>query len=266
MRFNKLSLLGKISVGFAAGLMLTACSSTTSSLPPPVDNSSVGTGGHAAKFPHFLGREQYPDFVDLIPAPPAEGTPLFKNDVKVYKETRKYRGSERWEEAAVTASLAPEIMTAFFNPVMSKEISKDSTPWTYYVISRCIGDAIDGGTRPLKNHYKRTRPFVYFKERTCSTKEDDDKHVNSGSFPSGHTAYGQLLAFILAEIDPTHQTDIIRKGLEYGDNRVICGFHWQSDVDTSRKIAGFVNARLHADKDFMEALTKAKAEFAAPAK
>ena len=134
--------------------------------------------------------------------------------------------------------------------------------WECQLIKRVIGDAIDGGTRTPKKFYQRTRPYVYFGDRTCSTQEDDDKHVKSGSYPSGHSAYGYLVSLILAEINPANQDAIYQSGIKYGYNRVVCGFHWQSDVEMGRRIAAYINARLHANKEFQEALTYAKAEFA----
>ncbi|WP_406016944.1 hypothetical protein [Succinivibrio sp.] len=73
-------------------------------------------------------------------------------------------------------------------------------------------------------------------------------------------------AKILAEINPANQDEIHKSGIRYGYNRVVCGFHWQSDVEMGRRIAAYINARLHADKDFQRALDNAKAEFAAAKK
>ncbi len=260
-----LRLRGKLilaSLGLVSALSLAACSSDSLDLPPEVDSSRAGTGGSTATYPSFLDKSEYPDYTLFVPAPPKEGSELFRHDVKVYKQTRSFKGTARWSEAAQSAHLDPESISKFFSPVLSRPITKESTPWTYYLIARSSGDAIASGTRGVKRVYMKVRPYVYFKDRTCSTKEDDDKHVNTGSFPSGHASYGQLVALILTEIDPKHQEAILKKGLELGENRVICGFHWQSDVDVGRTIAGYVNARLHADPAFMQALNKAKAEFA----
>ena len=46
-----------------------------------------------------------------------------------------------------------------------------------------------------------------------------------------------------------------------GQSRVICGYHFQSDVDAGRLVASAVVARLHADDNFMKQLNKAKKEF-----
>ena len=47
-----------------------------------------------------------------------------------------------------------------------------------------------------------------------------------------------------------------------GQNRVICGFHWQSDVDWGRTLASYIVAELHTLDNFNKALAEAKEEFA----
>ena len=47
-----------------------------------------------------------------------------------------------------------------------------------------------------------------------------------------------------------------------GESRVICGYHFQSDVDAARLVASAVVARLHADPGFQAQLEKARKEMA----
>jgi acid phosphatase (class A) len=211
----------------------------------------------------FIAKEQYPDFVALVPPPPAEGSYIFANDKKIFKETRKLKDSQIWKDAAKFAEIKPEVLSVYFSPVMSKPITKETTPWTYYVVERLIADVSGGGTKALKKHFKRVRPFVYFNAGTCSTKADEEDHRTTFSYPSTHSTYGQALALVLSEIDPKSQAGIIKKGADYGYFRVVCGFHWQSDVELGRIIASHVVARLHSSPEFMEALNNAKAEYSA---
>ena len=46
-----------------------------------------------------------------------------------------------------------------------------------------------------------------------------------------------------------------------GQSRVICGYHWQSDVDAARVVASAVVATLHTKPAFLQQLEKAKQEF-----
>ena len=70
------------------------------------------------------------------------------------------------------------------------------------------------------------------------------------------------MALVLSEINPERQNEIVKRGFEIGESRVIAGYHYQSDVDNARLLASVTVARLHADKAFMLQLKKAKAEFA----
>lgn len=60
------------------------------------------------------------------------------------------------------------------------------------------------------------------------------------------------------------QTDaILSRGRAFGESRVICGFHWPSDVIEGRFIGAGTVARLQADPVFRAEVKAAKAELAA---
>ncbi len=120
-------------------------------------------------------------------------------------------------------------------------------------------DAGDLATREAKNYYMRTRPFAFFGEETCNPAQQAELSTN-GSYPSGHTSIGWATALVLAEINPERQNEILKRGYDMGESRVICGYHFQSDVDAARLVASAVVARLHADPGFQTQLKKAKEE------
>ena len=122
-------------------------------------------------------------------------------------------------------------------------------------------DAGDLATRSAKKYYNRIRPFKYYNVPTCNSKQEGELSTN-GSYPSGHTTIGWAEALVLAEINPDRQNEILKRGFEMGQSRVICGYHWQSDVDAARVVASAVVARLHANKEFQKCLEAAKKEFA----
>ena len=66
---------------------------------------------------------------------------------------------------------------------------------------------------------------------------------------------------MLAEINPARQDEILRRGYEMGESRVICGYHFQSDVNAAYLTGSAAVARLHADPEFLAQLDKAKKEF-----
>ncbi|MBR7513679.1 phosphatase PAP2 family protein, partial [Mycobacterium tuberculosis] len=62
---------------------------------------------------------------------------------------------------------------------------------------------VDAGlaTYAAKDHYKRTRPFVFYKEKTCFPA-DEASLRSDGSYPSGHTAIGWAWALLLRDRGP----------------------------------------------------------------
>jgi acid phosphatase (class A) len=68
---------------------------------------------------------------------------------------------------------------------------------------------------------------------------------------------------ILSEIAPERQNEIFARGQAYGQSRVVCNVHWQSDVVAGRSTGAAAVARLHANPEFLAALAAAKEEFTA---
>jgi len=117
-------------------------------------------------------------------------------------------------------------------------------------------------TYAAKNHYNRTRPFLWNKAPIC-TPNDREFLEKDGSYPSGHTAIGWGWALILSEISPGETDAILARGLAFGESRNVCNAHWHSDVVQGRVIAAGAVARLHADPVFLADLESARAELAA---
>ena len=68
------------------------------------------------------------------------------------------------------------------------------------------------------------------------------------------------MALILAEVVPARKDAILKRGHEYGMSRVVCGVHWQSDVDAGFLVGSAVVAYLHNVPEFQRLLRLAKAE------
>ena len=109
--------------------------------------------------------------------------------------------------------------------------------------------------------YKRPRPFAVFNEPIC-VPQDADRLRESGAYPSGHASLGWTWALILAELVPERADAIFSRGRAFGDNRVVCGVHWPSDVQAGQTIAAAVVARLHAKPEFVAEMQRARAELA----
>lgn len=210
---------------------------------------------------YYLKNSQAIDSLALLPPPPEVGSILFLNDQAMYEKGRMLRNTERGKQAAADADLAAGGVANAFSEAFGYPITEKDAPEIHKLLTNMIEDAGDLATRSAKEKYMRIRPFAFYGVATCNTK-DQDKLSKNGSYPSGHTSIGWASALVLAEINPENQDSILKRGYELGQSRVICGYHWQSDVDAARIVASSAVATLHSNPEFQKQLQKAKDEFA----
>lgn len=153
----------------------------------------------------------------------------------------------------------PEMLEQFSVP-FGMELSKENTPAIYHALYRGVLTVRLAATKP-KTEYMRKRPYTRFNELTLLPEGEERLRLN-GSYPSGHTVRGWAMALLLCEINPAAQDKILKLGYEWGQSRVIAGYHWQSDVDASRLVAAAGYARLHTNAEFLADIAAARAEFA----
>jgi hypothetical protein len=71
--------------------------------------------------------------------------------------------------------------------------------------------------------------------------------TNSPSFPSGHTTYGYTGAILLGLLVPSRYPQMIARGAEYGNDRILVGAHYAMDVIGGRTLALYDMAHLLAN-------------------
>jgi acid phosphatase (class A) len=218
-----------------------------------VDNHLHGHG--------FLTDQQLPDSLKLLPPPPARNSEIFRNDIAEYKAGRRVQHTDpaRWDLAALDAVATTENLDKVFSAAAGVTINPANTPITFDLLTKVIHDA-GKATDKAKKHYMRKRPFMVYGHPTCDPQADQ-KISHSGSYPSGHASVGWAVALVLIDLLPDERhKEILNRGYEYGQSRVICGAHWQSDVSAGRLVGRAVFARLHTDPAFLKELDEARRE------
>jgi len=210
---------------------------------------------------YFLEISEVANSLEILPSPPEEDSADFEADKERYEWGKAQRNKPRGRQAFDDARLDGDGITKAFSSAFGFEISKSNTPQIEKLIRNMREDAGDLATRHAKNYYMRVRPFVLFNEDTCNPEQQKELSTN-GSYPSGHTSIGWATALVLAEINPERKDKILKRGFEIGESRVICGYHYQSDVNAGRTVASAVVSRLHTNDAFIAQLKKAKKEVA----
>lgn len=208
----------------------------------------------------YLTADEVPNAVYWLPAPPAPGSSQFMYDISQYywgKEQRK--DTLRAQKAIRQAAYENKDMIPIFSEVFWMEISEEKTPAIYKVVDWSVETIRLSATAPKEAH-NRVRPYVYFNEPILVPQDEEELRTN-GSYPSGHTIKAWGMALVLCEINPAAQDALYQLGYEWGQSRVIAGFHWQSDVDASRLLAAACYARLHTCRAFLDDMKAAQKEF-----
>jgi len=248
-------------IGIAAlfALTLGACSTTPAPPVSPVEVGEIRAGSGILN--GYLDRKALPNSLALLPPPPGEGSAQAAADLDTYRATRALRGSPRWNVATQDANLRFPAAADTFACALGVPVSAEATPNLNMLLRRTLTDA-GLATYAAKDHYQRTRPFVALKESTC-TPAEEPALTKDGSYPSGHASLGWAWALILTEVSPERTDALLARGYAFGQSRVICGVHWQSDVVAGRVMGAAAVARLQTDPTFTAQVARAREEVAA---
>jgi acid phosphatase (class A) len=238
-----------------AALLVAACASHAGQVrPSPTDTTST------ARPTGYLTKSALPDSAAMLLPPPAPDSVAFALDRMVADQAQALRDTPRWRLAAQDADLRFPQAAGIYACALEAPIDARNTPHLYTLLQRSLIDAaVAGGA--AKDRYRRQRPFQANGRGTC-TPEDEDKLAHNGSYPSGHSAIGWTWASILAELAPERATALTARARSYGESRLVCNVHWQSDVVAGRSVAAATLAVLHADPAFRADLRAAGEEVA----
>jgi acid phosphatase (class A) len=147
-------------------------------------------------------------------------------------------------------------------PLFGLEITKEGTPEIYSILQDVCASC-DSIYHDAKATFNRQRPYAYYNEGTL-IPEKEEKHRNEGSYPSGHTVFFWTSALLLSDINQTNEAmeKLLARGYEFGQSRVIAGYHWQSDVDAGRMAGSVLYQLIRSHERFIGQLANARAEFA----
>ncbi|GGK73669.1 hypothetical protein GCM10012284_04450 [Mangrovihabitans endophyticus] len=122
------------------------------------------------------------------------------------------------------------------------------------------------GTGAAKNTYAYQRPYVRMGlvgEGGLVRDSSNGSYgglAGDGSFPSGHTYGGYTAGTYLATLLPELAPQILARTSEYGDNRIVLGFHYPLDVMGSRMTGQATVAHRWADPAFEDLLMQSHDE------
>ncbi|GAB3511500.1 acid phosphatase [Pseudoxanthomonas daejeonensis] len=242
-------------------LLLAGCTSAPApraaeAAPAPAAVPEIRPGVPAG----YLTAAAIPDSLALVPAPPAAGSAALAQDHAVMKAALALRGTPRFQQATQDADLDFPFAAGTFACALGVGLDAQHTPATVRLLQRTLMDAAIS-TRAAKERYQRTRPFVENAAPTC-TPNDEAALRGNGSYPSGHVAIGWTWALVLSQVAPERTDALLARGRNFGESRLVCNVHWQSDMLQGRFMASGTFARLQADPVFRADVAAATRELA----
>lgn len=207
----------------------------------------------------YLSAAQSPDAARLLGPPPAQGSGTWTGDVTTYHTTRKLQGTDRWALASRDAAFGPGVIMQAFSCSLGVSLTPRNAPALYHLLDRLTADT-EGAEHSAKQIYRRPRPFVAEPGAICVTPETWLK--TSYSYPSGHSTFAWAAGLVVQQIAPDRGSDVLARARSYGESRVVCGVHYQSDVQAGREVGAAVFGALQANPAFKADLTGARVELA----
>ncbi len=233
-------------------LTLSACQPAITSLSQDIKEI------HPGILQGYLSKDEIPNSLKLVAAPPEKGSAAFNLDQEIAKKYAALGNTEREQQAAIDADLSFPNASKTFNTVLGIPVTEKDTLHLYMLLRRSLADA-GLSTYGAKNHYQRQRPFMVNGATICTPQDEADLR-GDGSYPSGHAAIGWAWALILVEVFPENTDVILQRGKQFGISRNVCNVHWNSDVVAGRMMGASAVSRLHANEAFQADLKAAKDE------
>ncbi len=222
-----------------------------SALSASVAFSQTPTAPVAPRQPSFVAASQTNAF-QVLPKPPAADSWMTKEELAELHRIQATRTKDQVERAIADDK---EESIFIFRAQLGSRFNADALPITAAFSKRVKNDeGINAG--PAKLGFARIRPYNLDKTLApvCKTKTIDD------AYPSGHTTTGYLMALVLIDIVPEKRDEILARADDYGNNRLVCGVHYRSDLAASRLLAYRIHAVMGTNPQYQTELAAARAE------
>jgi acid phosphatase (class A) len=225
----------------------------------PISNhlSATATAQHYSTL-GYLSAQELPDSVALLPPPPQPGSAAMKRDDDARAAALRLHGSARYSLAAADANRDQAATVAAFQCAFGTEINTAHMPALYKLLSKVRLD-VRATSYIAKSHFLRPRPFALHNTHTCYPPDEQNVR-NDGSYPSARGAVGWAYALVLADLNPERAGQIIARGHDFLQSRLVCDEEWQSDVDAGQRVGEATLKQIYQKPDFRADLSAARKE------
>ena len=168
---------------------------------------------------------------DILPDPPSNDSDITKKELIYLSELTKNRSNSQVELI--------KLVDKEPNDLHHKTLKKLNLEFPEKIFDRSW-NILKNVIKNLKHKHNRPRPYQISDRYGIEINLLDSKTAQTPAYPSGHTAYAALSAYILAAKYPAHSEHFFDKVSTAGMARMLMGVHYPSDNEASMIIAGAV--------------------------
>jgi acid phosphatase (class A) len=195
------------------------------------------------------------EFVAIFPEPPEPDSAVTRRELDELLDLQSARTAA--DVADARADRKTEI-ERFYVALGFPEGAKPELPLLLRLAAR-VKDDFRPYVRDAKEHFRRLRPYeVEPQLESCIDNVRGDL-----SYPSGHATFGYVMAYLLREMVPERNSQLIARADEFARHRMVCGVHFSTDVEAGRLGAQWLTAAFTANPEFRKDADAAMAELRA---
>ena len=204
--------------------------------------------------PGMLPKSVLYDPAALLPPPPAAGSPQALTELA---EVKQYQATATPEQRALAKFDNDNENGIIYAAVLGSAWDLAKLPATAKLLDD-VTNSEDGFTSAPKAAFHRDRPWVVDASiKTCAPSKPTQDHA---SYPSGHATRGYGMGIVLAHLMPGHAAAIMTRTALFGENRLICGFHFRSDIVAGQEYGALMALGLMQNPQFQREMTAAQSE------
>ena len=209
--------------------------------------------------PGLLKPSDFYDPAHFLPPLPAPGSPRALAELAEVKRTM---AEATPEQRAQAASDNDNENGTIFAGVLGPAWDLKKLPATAKVIGEVTGS--EGPFSDIaKQEFKRDRPWVVDSSiQTCAPHKPAQDHA---SYPGRPYRWWDLASgVVLANLMPSHARGLsLERSQQFAENRIVCGFHFRSDLVAGQQFGTIMAIRLMQNPQFQADMNAARAELSA---
>jgi acid phosphatase (class A) len=209
------------------------------------------------ELPHYLPEDTSAFVTSFLPPAP-DGSPQTRQELDQLLELQRNRTEESIKAAQDDSH---KDVSRFYEALGFDAAHPPDLPHLES-LTNAVEKEVGRYVNDAKLHFARDRPYL----REPRLKPCIHGVEDHNSFPSGHAAYGYVMAYLLIDMVPERRSQLLRRAGTFAQARATCGVHYPSDLIAGKQAGAWLSQRILTNPDYLRAAEDARHELRAALK